>query len=456
VTVLLSKGLPTSVRSITPGYQRWGSQGLPGKFYDRYSTMAYEAIYAKQPGVNAVVNRLLEGICRLPIKAYEFGDDGDSRQRVRARPIASRGELAVTPVLSLANLMVEPWKGHSQWEFKERLGFDLLVHGKCLAWKLRPSPGAPPVECWPIPWWCVIPIWDIRGYQAFQVMLDGQFYVLAPEDCLYMELVGHGTSPIEPLRRSIGIEDHAMDWQDEALAHGFSAKSVFTTKINLKDTETVAATREMLDSLYSGPNGKQYAILGPDSDVKPLTGLSAVDIGLITVRQSAREDVCACYSVQPSLLGFATSGQPATYASAVEWRRSFYTDGVGPKITLIEEFLNTQLVRSEPMWANAFLRFDMTELLRPEPESQARADLMDMQSGTTVTNERRQSRQLPPIGDVNDPKNPANLPWVAGNGYPLGYAPEHVKPVVEPPAGELDAGSALLAEAIRGGDRSTK
>jgi HK97 family phage portal protein len=450
VTILLSKGLPTSVRTIAPGFERWGSPGLAGRMYDRYSTMAYEAIYANQPGVFAVVNRLIEGICRLPIKVYQFGGDGDSRERVRSRPRATRGEIASNPSVALANIMTTPWKGHSQWELKERLSFDLLLHGKALGWKLRPSQGALPVEFWPIPWWCVEVVWDLRGITAFRVYLDGTCYVLAPEDCAYLELVGHGTSPLEPLRRSIGIEDKAMDWQDEALGSGFSARAVFTTKIQMSDPKALAAARAQLDLLYSGPSGKQFAILGPDSDVKTLTGLSAVDLGLITARQSSREDVCACYSVQPSLLGFTTAGQPATYASAVEWRRSFYTDGIGPKITLIEELLNAQLVRSEPSWAEAFLKFDMTGLLRPDPESLARADMMDMQSATTVTNERRRNRQLPPIGDPKDPKNPANLPWIAGNGYPLGGQPEHVAPVVEPPAGQVDAGSELLKEAIRG------
>lgn len=452
MTVMLSKGLPATVKQIRPGYERWGAPGLSGRVYDRYSTMAYESIYASQPGVYSVINRILEGMCRLPIKVYQFGEDGESRKRVRARAKATPQELRANPAIGLANLLTTPWAGHSQWELKERLCFDLLLHGKALGWKLRSEPGAAPEEFWPIPWWCVVPRWDLRGFSAFQVYLDGEVLTLAPEDCVYLELVGRGTSPIEPLRRSIGIEDRAMDWQDEALANGFSAKAVFTTKINLRDTETVDATRAMLDGLYSGPTGKQFAVLGQDSDVKVLNGLSAVDIGLIQARQSSREDVCACYNVQPSLLGFSSSGSsPTTYASVVEWRRSFYNDGIGPKITLVEELLNAQLVRSEPAWADAFVKFDMTELLRPDPEAQARADLMDMQSSTNAINERRQNRQLPPIGDPSDPKNPANLPWIPANGYPMGFMPEKVKEVESEPSAGESITAALLKDAISGG-----
>lgn len=423
MTILLSNGLPRSVREIPQGFQRWGAGHSSGLITSRYKTMAYEEIYRAQPAVFSVINRLLEGICRIPIKVYQFGKDGDSRSRVREHP--------------LAKLMSEPWKGHAQWELKERLGFDLLLHGSALAWKLRPGPGRPPVEIWPIPWWSVIPVWDMRGFLAFQIMLDGVMYTLPPEDCVYLELVGRGTSPIEPLRRTIGIEDHAMDWQDEALASGVSARAVFSTKINMANEAAVKATREQIDELYSGPSGKKFAIMGENSDIKVLNGLSAVDIGLIQARQAAREDVCSCYGVQPSVLGFTTTGQPATYASAREWRQAFYVDGIGPKITLFEEMLDMQLVKSELMWADTFLKFDMRELLRPDPEAQARADLMDMQSGTTVSNERRKDRGLAAIGNPTDPNNPANLPWVAGNGYPLGSSPVDMGESIKKPAQAL-------------------
>lgn len=255
------------------------------------------------------------------------------------------------------------------------------------------------------------------------LQLDGTTYLIPPEDAVYMELVGHGISPLEPLRRSIGIEDKAMDWQDEALENGFSARVVFTTKINVNDRKTMRALREEIGQLYSGPSGKGFAVLGPDSDVKPLAGLSAADVSLITARQSSREDTCSCYAVSTDVMGFSTTeGKASTYASAVERRRSFYTDGIGPKVTLFEELLDMRLVKSERMWMDAFVKFDMTELLRPDPESLARADLMDMQSGTTASNERRTARQLRPWGDPDDPDNPANQPWIAGNGQPIGDA----------------------------------
>lgn len=438
MTVVFSGGLPRSVREVTPGYERWGADVVGDLTIDsRYATMAYEAIYRNQPGVFSVINRLLEGICRIPIKVYQFGADGESRERVREHP--------------LAKLMTEPWEGHSQWELKERLGFDLLLHGKALAWKLRPGPGRPPREVWPIPWWCVVPISDARGVIAYQIYLGDSFFTLAPEDCVYLELVGHGTSPIEPLRRQIGIEDRAMEWQDQALAGGLSAKAVFTTKVNLRETETVSAIRAQLDKLYTGPSGSQYAVLGQDSDVKVLQGLSASDIGLITVRQSSREDVCSCYGVNPAVMGFTTSeGKADTYASAREWRQAFYVDGVGGKVTLFQELLQAQLVRRELTWSDVFVEFDTTGLLMPDAETLARADLMDMQSGTTVANERRRRRNLRPIGDPNDPANPANLPWQAGNGYPLGSEPKDMGASIKAPAGQA-LSDALIVAAVEGG-----
>jgi HK97 family phage portal protein len=467
MTVLLSGGLPKAVSAIPATYERWGSgMWTPGGAVNRhYNSLAYEEMYRSQPAVFSVVNRILYGICRLPIEAFMNGSTegsfGDFGTKVEGHP--------------LAVLLNEPWEGHSQWELKERLGWDLLVHGKCLALKFRPSPGRPPKELWPVPWRRVIPIADVRGIIAFQLQLDGYIITVSPRDVLYLELAGAGSfgggggslgglSPLEPLRRVIGIEEDAIDWQSQALRNGFSPRAVFTApKLNMTNDLAVKAARAQLDKLYAGPDGEQYAILGDDADVKVLSGLSAVDLDLIKQRQSSREDVCACYDVQASVLGFASAGQPASYASAKEWRQSFYIDGIGPKVTLFDTGLNTQLVRSEPTWSDMFVRFDMRAMLAPDPEGAARRDLMDMQSGTNTTNERRSNRGLKPIGDPADVENPANMPWIAANGYPLGFIPEHVKAnIVSPatieegtepqPATPADLGTALTVEAARGGN----
>jgi HK97 family phage portal protein len=433
MSFVVSEGMPRRVGDVTPGFETW--QG-PGAGYIAglrgQSTLTYEQIYRSQPAVYAVVNKILKGLSRLPLLSYQMGEDGESRSAIRAH--------------ALPKLIKRPWTKHSDWDLKVEMIFDLLVHGKCLAWKFRPGPGQPPRELWPIPWPDVQPVTDQRGIIGFNIYLGAGVYSISPDDAVYLEMP-HGVPPLEPLKRTLRLEEGAIDWQENSLANGVTAKAVFTTKVNVTNKLTMDALRAELMPLYaSGPTGRTLAVLGEGSDIKPLAGISAIDLELMTQRKFSREEVCACYDVQPSMLGFESTGQPATYASAKEFARAFYVDTLGPTVTMLESGFNEQLVYCEPMWDGLFLAFDMSALLRPDPEAQARADLMDMQSGTTTINRRMAARNQPPIGDPADPKNPANLPWVAGNGYPLGLAPEHVQPVVEPPAGM----AALLNAAILG------
>jgi len=434
VSFIVSEGMPRRVGDIAPGYETWQGpsagyiSGLRGS-----STLTYEQIYRSQPAVYAVVNKILKGLSRLPLLSYQMGDDGESRARIRAH--------------ALPRLIKRPWMRHSDWDLKVEMIFDLLVHGKCLAWKFRPGPGQPPRELWPIPWPDVQPVTDQRGIIGFNIYLGAGVYSISPDDAVYLEMP-HGVPPLEPLKRTLTLEEGAIDWQENSLANGVTAKAVFTTKINVTNKPAMDALRAELMPLYaSGPGGRTLAVLGEGSDIKALGGISSTDLELMTQRKFSREEVCACFDVQPSMLGFESTGQPATYASAKEFARAFYVDTLGPTVTMLEAGFNEQLVLCEPMWDGLFLAFDMSALLRPDPEAMARADLMDMQSATSTINQRMAARNQPPIGDPTDPTNPANLPWVAGNGYPLGLAPvTTATPLLEPPAGT----AALLEAAILG------
>lgn len=381
MTLLLSNGLPTSIAEVTPGFSM-----APRVFSDpsdTYKAMAYEAIYRRQPAVFSVVNRLLYGMSRLPLKAYQFGEDGESRQHVRSG--------------DLPTLVRQPWPRHSRRDLIAALGFDLLVNGKCLAWNFRGRAGMTPDQVWPVPWSCVQPYSDARGIYNFHITIGGTIYVVDPRDVVYLELLGGGVSPLEPLRRTIGLEEDAIKWQSEAMHNSFSAKAIYTTKANVTNEPVMKALRAGLDDLYRGPSGKQYAIFGEGSDVKPLTGMSAVDLDLIKQKQSSIEAICACYDTQPAVLGFSTTGQATTYASAREWRQSFYVDGIGPKVDLIESGLNSQLVFPEAAWSGMFLEFDLSALLSPDSESQARAAMLSMQSASSTINQRLRDRNEPPI-----------------------------------------------------------
>lgn len=398
-------------------------------------TATYEAMYRTQPWVYAVVNKQVYAIARLPLKTYVLGDN-DQRER------AERGN-------DLDRLIRRPFPRHSAWHLKVHVAWDLLIHGNAVLVTDGPA-GQPPSELWPIPWRDVHTLEDESGVVGYKIRTPtGAEYAVDPGRVVHFELPGR-TSPLESLRRTLAIEDAAYTWQGENFRNQVTPRGVFTTDDKLND-RTIPRLREELAALYAGPeNAGRFGLF--DQGLKfDRMGLSAADAELIGVRKLNREEVCGAYDIAPTAVGILDR---AIQANVVELRRGVFVDTVGPKCVLIESTLNTQLVDEVPVWDGYFTEFDMDAVLRPDMEARARSYLMFQQASTSSVNERRRLENLPPIGDPNDPNNPANTVLQPVNMVPLGQA---VPTPDGAPAGDgsaSPAGSlrdALVVEAVRGG-----
>lgn len=384
MTVIISNGRPASVaaksypfHSTTTTSHGPNAGFLPLLRGDAAAT--YEAIYRTQPMLHAVVSKLVYGVARNPLKAYQYGLDGDSRERVRGH--------------AAARLIKRPYPYGTEFSLKAAIARDLLVHGNALAVKVREmGAGSTPVELWPVPWQKVQTITDDHGViLGYQVVVDGESYPVGREEVVHIPLPTG--SPIEPLRRTLALEDAAQTYQGENMRNGISPRAAFLSENRLPDA-VIPRLREELHKLYAGAdNAGSVAII--DNGLKPeKIGMTPVDMAVIDQRKLSREEVCAVYDIAPTLLGL----ERGTYASVSEYRRALY-DAIATKLVLIEETLNAQLVETEPAWDGIFLEFDTNELLRPDPEARARMHMLTQQAGVTSINERRRAENLPAIDD---------------------------------------------------------
>lgn len=380
----------------------------------------YEAMFKSQPMVYAVINKIVRAVARNPLKAYD-GLEAEERQRLRGHP--------------LDRLIRQPFPRGSENQLKTAVSRSLEIYGKALLLKSRPTAGAAPTELWPIPWRHVGVIEDERGPIGFSIKIGVAEYQLGPEDVVYFDA---GISPLEPLRRTLALEDAAITFQGQSLANGMTQRGAFVSEGRLNDN-SIPRLRAELERLYSGvDNAGRVALLEGGLKFQNI-GQSAVDADLINQRKLSREEVCAVYDVAPQLLGL----ERATYASAQEYRKMLY-DSIATRLVMIEETFQSQLIDVEPEWDGCFVEFDTGSLLRPDPEARARMHMLTQQSSVTTINERRKFENLPPIEDPI-----ADTVFLPANMIPVGAGVP--TPTTEDEGGTpaQGLGDLVVSEAVR-------
>lgn len=389
-------------------------------------TATYEAIYRSQPWVYAVVNKHVYAIGRTPLKTYVLGES-DDRER------APRGN-------AVDQLMRKPHRRGSGWSLKTKAMYDLMVHGQALQVAFGKA-GAPPTELWPVPWRHVVTLEDESGVIGYKVRLPSGEYWVDPDRVVHFELPGC-VSPLEPLRRTLAIENAALTWQGENFRNGITPRGAFVSELKL-DAKTLPRLREELEGLYAGAeNAGRFGMF--DQGLKwSQMGTSAVDAELLGQRKLDREEVCGAYDIPPTAVGILDR---AIMGNVRELRKQVYVDAVGPKAVLMESTYNCQLVDPVPDWDGYFVEFDMDGILRPDPEGRARAHLMGQQSSTSTINERRRLENLPAIDHpaADAVLIPVNMTAV---GVDLGNDP--AAPAAPAPPGGGTLPERLTAEAFR-------
>jgi HK97 family phage portal protein len=403
VTVVISRGGLRQVGKkefpLGPGFSTYqsGSSGFIPLLRGDQLGASYEAIYRSQPFVFAVVNKLVYGVARNKLMVQQRTEDGS---------------MARVPGTSLEQLFRMPFPRGSEFDLKAHLALSTQVHGHALFLKYRPAPGAAPTELWPIPWRAVQTISDDRGITLYAIQLSGETHAVGPEDVLHISLPGG--APLEPLRRTVALEDAAATWQGESLRNGVTPRGAFISDQKIHES-SLPRVRAELEKLYSGPdNAGRIAIM--DGGVKwQQIGLSAADAQLIDQRRFSREEICAAFDVPPPLVGIAGAGGGfSAYTNVAEYRRALY-DAIAARLSLYEDSISAQLIQAEPEWAGLQVVFDTTELLRPDPEARARMHLMTQQASTSTINERR---AIEGYARIDDPI--ADAVFVPVNMLPVG------------------------------------
>lgn len=389
MTVVISDGRPTAAKSWPLAGARTNNAGsVIGQprgidLLGAERGASYVTLYRAQPWVYIVCNKLMRGIGRLPWGGYTQDVEGNEDRDLGG------------PLDSLLN---RPYPRGSGYTVKEFVVGQMAIHGNALLVKWRPGRGAPPAELWPVDWRRIEPIAGTNTpVAAYRYGGDGE-RIFYPDDVVHFQWYGPegpGISPLEPLRRTLALEDAAQRYGIANFSNAARPSGALVHPARMR-VEQEAALQAKIDSLHAGvDNSFRMLMLSGGMDWKPF-GYSAADSQTIETRRLTREEVAAAYDIPPPAIGILDR---ATFSNVSEQHRMLYQDTYGPWLVNMTDTLDVQLIAGESTFEGQTVRFDLNEMLKGSPQERAAAYAQFRISSVYTANELRRIEGLKRIDD---------------------------------------------------------
>lgn len=341
---------------------------------------SYYGLYKSQPWVYAAVNKLARSVARMPLKPYQR--DGLQRERL------FEGELA--------RLMKSPYYRGTPFHWKERAVKNVATYGNHIVVKLGAnSEDDVPDELMPAPpiGWSLgendTYVWQSQSGERYPFprwqIIHYRFFELDEE--------GFGLSMLEPLRRTLAIEDAASRLSQAMFNNSARPSGVLKTDQTLT-TEVIDRLRANIERLHGGVDKAfKLAILEQGLDWVPM-GHSLMDAGVLEHRKLTREEVAAVLDVPQPTIGILDE---ANFASVDMLQQMLYQNTLAPWVSMIEETTQVEFVDLIPEFENQFVEFDLNAVLRGDIRSRYRAYATALSSGFKTPNEIRALENDPPM-----------------------------------------------------------
>lgn len=356
----------------------------------------YAQIYNSQPWIYATVNKLARGISRLPLRAYR--EDGESGSRTLLRPNQEH---------PLERLLSRPYPKGTRRKLVEAIIGSMAVYGHALVWKYRVGPGQPPTELWPIDWrYVTMQTGENIPIQYFRYRGPAGERIFLPEDVIHFEWWSpagiRGTSPLEPLRVTLALEDAGRRYSVASFANGIRPSGALVSEKPVIGDARKELKAE-IEAIHKNPDNAFRMMLLDSGLTWQEFGQSAVDAELIQLRKLNREEASAVYDIPPPMIQILDR---ATFSNIDEQHQMLYVDTFGPWYGNVEDTFEAQLIRDEPELEQAVdtddleveqttVAFDLTELLRPDIAKRATAYVQMRAAGAWTVDDTREAEGKP-------------------------------------------------------------
>lgn len=197
--------------------------------------------------------------------------------------------------------------------------------------------------------------------------------------------LARGLSRLEALRATLQNEDASRRATSSFWARGAQPSLIITHPKSLSQGAK-DRLKSGFDARHAGADKMGGTSILEEGMTAQQLQLTNEQMQYIESRKLNREEVCAAFDVPPPVVHILDN---ATYSNITEQMRSQYRDTMAPRFSDYESILNHQLVPDFYGTGQAFVRFNMDEVLRGDFEARAAAAVNLRNSGLLTGNEIR-------------------------------------------------------------------
>lgn len=388
---------------------------------------AYGQIYKSNVWVATLVNKLAFGEARLPLKVYRRGDGG--RQEARDTPYAQ--------------LLRNPNPKHDPFFFWLWTRSTFEVYGEAIWVKVRPAPGLPPTQLWPVHPSNVSTKRESDGtlrYLYYAGHTSTPVLSWPEHDVVHFKGYNpdgqvRGMSRLEPLRATI-LNENAAQRASQAWWNNGARPSVALSHPGTLSADALNRLKAQWDANHSGVDNWAKTAILEEGMTPHIIPLSATEMQWIDSRKLNREEACGIYDVPPPVVHILDR---ATFSNITEQMRSMYRDTMAPRLAMDESVLDTQLRPDFDPRGEIYAEFLMDDVLRGDFDARTKSYETAIRSGWMMPAEARVLENLPDAGPDSHKLyiNAATVPMgavvdavAAAGGTEIEVVPEKIKSAV--------------------------
>lgn len=240
---------------------------------------------------------------------------------------------------------------------------------------------------------------DERGSLRYRFSHRGKAFDLSEDRIFHVRGFGgggdRGLSPIAYARQSLGLADAIALSAGSTFKNGMKASVFFKSPAGVKlDKEKRDEFKRAFIDPYVGAEANASAgLLEHGFDVTTVS-LPPKDAEMLLSWRFTVEEICRWHRVPPILIGHSAPGQTMFGAGVEQIMLAWYTLGLRPYLTRIEQAIKKQLLRPEER-KRYFCEFNIEGLLRADSAGRAALYASAGQNGWMDRNEIRSKENLP-------------------------------------------------------------
>ena len=231
---------------------------------------------------------------------------------------------------------------------------------------------------------------------------SGKTMWIMPEDMIHIKsfLTGDGGYAGKAVREILASymagNKASQAFLNDLYQHGLTANVVVKYVGDLSKEKKQVLIKQMAE--IAGKTTDRILPLPANWDIAPID-LKLTDSQFYELKKFSASQVAAAFGIKPNHLN---NYEKSSYANSTAQNLSFYVDTLLYNLTLYEQELTRKLLTIKEQALGMHFEFNVSVILRGDPEQQARALQTYVNSGIYTINEARRKAGLPPItgGDV--------------------------------------------------------